>query len=325
MFSWNSVSPKIKFINSDGANETQLTSSTNDEKDPKLSPDKSKIVFTTDRHGDKTEIYIINVNGSGETRLTSNSQYDTEPSWSPDGSKIVYVTYEEVASVSRYAIYTMNVDGSNKTRITPLEPTYNNVFNQPSLPYYFNPQWNPDGTKIVFVRYANQYKLFSVNPDGSGFNQTVAGNVCNVNCHAWSPNGNKLAYVSDELDPGEYDLWVINSDGSNKTRLTFNGSQFVGVSQLAWSPDGTEIAYRLYSGGSQNIATVILTDPVKQVRTHLGGSSPSWSPDGSKIAFSSKRNGNADIYIMNKNGSSETQLTTATSSVDENDIPSWIN
>jgi Tol biopolymer transport system component len=321
-------SSQIKFINSDGSGETQLTNTTHDEVNPKLSPDKSKIVFQTERHGGAHEIYAINSDGTGETRLTSNSQHDNDPSWSPDGSKIVYVTYEEVNGVSRHSIYTMNVDGSAKTRITPLEPTYNNVFNQPALPYYAGPLWNPASTKIVFLRFANSWTLYSVNADGSDFAQVSTGQTSSGD-YSWSPDGSKLAYTSDELDPGENDLWVLDSNGT-KARVTPYGSNNVGPSRPAWSPNGTKIAY-VYTNYSNGAKGIIIRNADgsnyqegTQELSRGSGSNPAWSPDGSKITFFSQQDGHGDIYIMNATGTlNNTRLTTATSSHPSNTDPIW--
>ena len=48
--------------------------------------------------------------------------------------------------------------------------------------------------------------------------------------------------------------------------------------------------------------------------------SPAWSPDGKRIAFYSERDGNADIYVMNADGSGVTQLTRSTA---QDGIPAW--
>ena len=57
---------------------------------------------------------------------------------------------------------------------------------------------------------------------------------------AWSPDGGRIAYVSDEA--GSYDIWTVRSDGSDPRRVT-NAADFQD-SNPQWSPDGKTIALR---------------------------------------------------------------------------------
>lgn len=90
----------------------RLTNGTNDSR-PRYSPDGSKIVFESFRHG-QPEIYVMNSDGSGQTRLTNDTAYDTAPAWSPDGLKILFTSLRDGDT----ALYVMNADGSNPTRVT---------------------------------------------------------------------------------------------------------------------------------------------------------------------------------------------------------------
>ena len=329
---------KIKLINTDGTSETQLTNTGNDEMDPSLSPDGSKILFTSDKDNlqlgfptSAVEIYVINADGSDETRLTFDSNSDSQPSWSPGGDKIVYVTYEEVAGEWRHSLYTMNSDGSGQTRLTPLEDPYRNVIGTYSLPYYQLPLWSPDGTKIIFSRYADKWELYSINPDGSGFTELASGGqATGATSYSWSSDGSKIVYTSDEADPGETDLWIINPDGSNKTRLTFYGSPGLYSSQASFSPDGTKIAFVLANNNLSNSTSVIHTINVdgtnNQGLASIGtrNLNPVWSPDGDYIAFISNEDQNDqwDIYLIASDGSDQTRLTNNAGATNLN--PQWI-
>ena len=83
----------------------------------------------------------------------------------------------------------------------------------------------------------------------------------------------KIAFISDR--DGDWEIYVMDADGSNQTRLTNN----VGV---------------VLQGGPHST---------------LQESGPSWSPDGSKILFTSDQDGDTEIYVMNADGSNQTKLT----------------
>jgi TolB protein len=92
----------------------------------------------------------------------------------------------------------------------------------------------------------------------------------------------KIAFVSDR--DGNYEIYVMNPDGSNQQRLTDNLAL---DSEPSWSPDGTRIAFTSDRNGNHEIY-VMNADGSGQRRLtnhHLADSNPSWSPDGTKIIF----------------------------------------
>ena len=115
----------------------------------------------------------------------------------------------------------------------------------------------------------------------------------------------QIAFESDR--DGNFEIYVMESDGSNQTRLTFNAADDYAA---AWSPDGAHIAFTSRRDGGFDIY-VMNADGSNQVRLTTTGqdSWPSWSPDGSKILFQSTRDGNAELYVMDPNGSNQTRLT----------------
>jgi Tol biopolymer transport system component len=115
----------------------------------------------------------------------------------------------------------------------------------------------------------------------------------------------KLAFESDR--DGNAEIYVMESDGTSQTRLTFNAADDYAP---AWSPDSTRIAFTSKRDGGFDIY-VMNADGSNQVRltTTSADSWPSWSPDGSQIVFQTFRDGNGEIYVMNANGSNQTRLT----------------
>ncbi len=135
---------------------------------------------------------------------------------------------------------------------------------------------------------------------------------------AETANG-KIAFTSTR--DGNHEIYSMNADGSNQTRLTNNAAA---DDNPAWSPDGTKIAftsirdgnYEIYIMNANGSSQTNLTNNVSR------DDYPAWSPDGIKIAFTSHRAGgiNDEIYVMNTNGSSQINLSNnAASDYD----PSW--
>jgi len=134
----------------------------------------------------------------------------------------------------------------------------------------------------------------------------------------YSPDGSKIAFVSRR--DGRFQLYVMNADGSNQTRLTNHKFNDQGPS---WSPDGSKIAFRSDRDGNDEIY-VMNADGSNQTRltknAAFDGEIPSWSPDGTKLAFHSNRDGNNEIYVVNADGSHPTRLTSNTYS---DTLPVW--
>jgi Tol biopolymer transport system component len=200
--------------------------------------------------------------------------------------------------------------------------------------------------------------LWVMNPDGSGAapltKVTAAGAVSQA--PTWSPDGSKIAFISDRAVDGSnalntnstFNLWVINADGSGATpltKMTAAGADSVG---FAWSPDGGKImfgSFRALDGtdavnanGTFNIWVVNADGSGATPLTRLtakGTTSNSavWSPDASKIAFESQRaldgsdatslHSIFNVWVMNADGSGAAPLTKLTATGAGSLDPVW--
>ncbi len=111
---------------------------------------------------------------------------------------------------------------------------------------------------------------------------------------------------SSERD-GQYEIYVMNSDGTNQTRLTFDPEIDV---EPSFSPDGSKITFRRGGGGDIWIMNADGSNQIKLTNSLNASYGPSFSPDGSKIVFASAYGSpNPDIYVMNANGTNLIRLT----------------
>ena len=132
----------------------------------------------------------------------------------------------------------------------------------------------------------------------------------------------RIVFLSDrDVAPSigggaHFQIWVMDADGSNPTRLTFNK---LSDAAPAFSPDGSKIAF--HRGWTEHTdrdtkRNIFLMNPDGSNETNItkkpGADDfhPSWSPDGSKIVFySSRDDGDDEIYVMDSDGSNQTRLT----------------
>jgi dipeptidyl aminopeptidase/acylaminoacyl peptidase len=123
----------------------------------------------------------------------------------------------------------------------------------------------------------------------------------------WSPDGRQIAFVSER--DGNKEIYVMNADGSQPTRLTNNNT----VDWFPkWSPDGKRIGFVSFRDGNLEIYVMNVdgSQPTRLTNTAGRDFPPVWSPDGTQIAFNSERDGNYEIYLMKADGSLQTRLTT---------------
>jgi len=119
----------------------------------------------------------------------------------------------------------------------------------------------------------------------------------------------KVVFVSDRDGGGDTDLWVMNPDGSDATRLTDHSATEGGPEV---SPDGTRIAFWSDRSGNQQELFTVAADgsDLRQLTAHPDqDSGPAWSPDGGRIAFISSRGGAQSVFIAHLANDSLVQLT----------------
>ena len=163
------------------------------------------------------------------------------------------------------------------------------------------PTWSPDATRIAFT-------------DGSDVQvvSLIDGRLTNLTNHpaidvspAWSPNGARIVFQSDR--DGAAELYVMNADGSNVVRLTYDVGVDPSVADPDWAPDGSRIVFTCeVESGNADICRINVdgTGLVRLTHEPTPEFEPAWSPNGSRIAFVA----DSQLKLMNADGSGATQL-----------------
>ena len=297
-----------------------------------------KIVFQSIRDA-SGEIYAVNSGGGEATRITFPFGGNVEPSYSPDGSRIAFSKSGDIHVMSTTG---MNPDGTGSRRLTSMNGTE------------LEPTWSADGTRIAFVSNTDDGagqttdplttdpEIWVINADGSG-RRPITENRSEEHHPAWSPKGDKIAFVDERGDSPDNDtdsnVYVMNTNGSSQTNITPNVSNpespYQGYDEdPAWSPDGETIAYvhgRTGTGGdAQDIWTMTpsgtgktnITDDAETTDNLIPEFEPAWSPLGDKIAYSLKETTNQDIGVMDADGTDEKALDTG-NDTKKDEKPDW--
>lgn len=136
----------------------------------------------------------------------------------------------------------------------------------------------------------------------------------------WSPDGNRIAFVSNRN--GNREIYVMGRDGSNQTRLTDDPEDDFDAS---WSRDGERLTFS--RGGSAGGIFVMNADGSNRIRlTAKGEIQSSLSPDGKQMVYCTRSQQQIGgwypdkVFVSNADGSNARMLTSDAASAVE---PSW--
>jgi len=247
--------------------------------DPHISPDGKLVAYVVtkiDRAQNRrnSSIWMVATDGSRSPwQFTTSTQSVSSPRWSPDGQWLAFTSSRAESSAQggsaetpRSQVYVLSMAGGEARRVTNLKNGVSSF------------QWSPDGARLVIVsrvgpsdgrsenkdrsdvrHYKNSaYKfndsgwfddrrthLWVVDVKSGSAKQITEGDEWNDNDPQWSPDGTKIAFVSNRSGK-EYegdrnsDVWVIAAGGGALTKISDHQES---DSSPRWSPDGRTIAF----------------------------------------------------------------------------------
>lgn len=289
--------------------------------DPQVSPDGEWVLYTltnTDAAADRrdTDVWIVKWDGSGRRRLTFSPDNEDAPRFSPDGRYISFLSARAGGQAKGNQVWVLDRSGGEARQLTELGGRIQSYSWSPDarrLALVYRDEPADDGARnskpIVIDKY--QFKR-----DGAGY---LTGNVrtrihlydiaartaealtvdgdYDENNPEWSPDGTRIAFVSNHDANWERtrnsDVFVVDAKPGAKSRQLTNWHGTDGGG-LAWSPDGTLIAFgrgsepkfdfhnlsRLSVVPAAGGAARVLTDALDR-----GTSGYVFTPDGRSILF----------------------------------------
>jgi len=183
---------------------------------PGWSPDGKQIAFTCESLPKGERTCVVSADGSGLHELEhtpGSGESDAWPQWSPDGRRLAV----QRAVGSRRAVFVLDSEGRSPRRITPWTLRGG------------EPDWSPDGTRIVFTSNEDgpsnvSANLYTVRPDGSGLTQLThaSGGHVQYLSASFSPDGNWLTVsrTPGSGRKGNADVYVMHADGTGLRQVT---------------------------------------------------------------------------------------------------------
>jgi len=198
---------------------------------PRISPDRTRVAAQVE--GATTfDIWTYDFRQETLTRLTFEGDNGT-PNWSPDGKRIAFSSVRDNALMSAYV---KAADGSGQAEMVYSPERFENAGQ-------IVPRgWTPDGRTLILEFTNENAANIAALSEADGEVKVVLETPASESVAALSPDGRWLAYASDEA--GEFQIFVRAFPGpGGKWQVSTAGG-----SAPRWSPDGSELFYRLQAG-----------------------------------------------------------------------------
>jgi len=183
---------------------------------PHFSPDGTKIAYCSSTETGH-DIFIMDVYGNKNQLIISNG---SAPKWSPRGDKIVYITSGKDRSSQ---ISVANADGTGQKQLTT---TVSPKWWDTGFPRggNYDPQWTPDGKKIVYVSEENDsMEIMIINADGSKKTRLRKTLYKDTDPEV-TPDGKYILHSSTHTEFMNDGIYVMKLDGNSRKEITKTGN-----------------------------------------------------------------------------------------------------
>jgi TolB protein len=252
---------EIWVMDPDGSNQRQISHFNSLSIMPAVSPDGTKIAFTSFARGNPAIFILSTDTGRRLPFYNQVASMNATPDFTPDGKQLLYAS-----TASGWAqIYIANIDGSNLRRIS----------NTRALEV--EPKVNPKtGADLVFVSgRSGPQQIFRMNMDGTDV-QRLSNGEGEASNPSWHPNGQIIAFAwTRGFATGNFNVFVMDVASRTFNQLTYGAGRNENPS---WAPDGRRMAFQSTRTGSEQIWTMLADGKqLKQLTTAGKNGTPIWA------------------------------------------------
>jgi len=246
---------EIWMMDPDGKNQRQITRFNNISTYPTISPDGTKVAFTSWVKG-QPAIFVFSVDPVRDLRYYNQAaSVNQAGSFTPDGKQIVYASSAGTGRCCR--IFIANLDG---TGFRPISS---------SSAIEVEPKVNPKtGSDIVFSSgRSGPQQVYRMNMDGSDVERLTPG-IGEASNASWHPGGQHIAFAwTQGYATGAFNIFTMNVATKNYVQLTHGDGKNENPS---WAPDGIHIVFAKTRGNSSHIYTMLADGNQLQQLTTVG-------------------------------------------------------
>jgi TolB protein len=232
------------WMNGDGSRASRLTTTPLDERAPSLSPDRSRVAYSTSDGA----LWILDTATRNTTQVPLEPGRYSNPTWAPNNREIVFTAYTRTADGEDATLW--------KYEIGQAEPR--ELLRQDGAQDFGD--FSPDGQTLTYSSsgavtvfgfgYTVIQQLWTLSLVTGRVQELVVARGKDTQ-PSWSPDGRAIVFVSDR--GGVPQLWRMNSDGTDLRQLTTGPNAHTHPS---WSPGGDAIVFTTEAGGRWSLATI---------------------------------------------------------------------
>jgi Tol biopolymer transport system component len=286
-----------------GGEPVRLTFAQQDDTHAAWSPDRRSIAFCRLMDNQtpymRFAISIVPVSGGAERKITEGGE---GVSWSPDGRTLAVAGLPPDSG----GIFQVSLENGARTRLTGWSPHLDEL-----------PVFSPDGKWIVFTRsFGPRARELFVVPASGGSERQLTFEQQPTYGAAWTGDSKEIVFSSNQGGGGE-SLWRIPLGGGTPRRLasTFGGAFYPSISrkgdQLIYTESFRDTNNYLSEGAGFNGRSVLhhFGSPRGLIVSSRRDDSPNILGTDDRIAFVSKRTGNEEIWICDRDGRNPLQMS----------------
>ncbi len=285
-----------------------------------------QIAYSFDEPGDH-DVIVLDVNcalnpDSCETinplRFTDSVGEDVEPYWSYDGSRVVFISDRD-GDTELYMADTACAEKSRGCTSDDLIRLSDND-TQDGGPVFSHACRGKSDSCVEWIAFdsdrSGNWEIYMMSvPDSPGARieeaTQLTDNPTNDWWPSWSPDGQKIAFMSDRDGFLLMDIFVLDLKTGDIRNLT--NTLDIDEAFAAWSPDGSRIAFSANTTGDYRIYTMDADTggSIKQISPDAAGNDfeAAWSPDGKWLAYTSDQDGDYELFAVPAGGGDSIQLT----------------